>query len=225
MKRPIAMGSLTIRIAAPVVLACLVAGAGLYAAVMSAVGRLSESQLQYFVTEAKQDITAACERALSDLERSPLAGDGREGRIRRARVMGEIEDLLRERKMMGLIREGDRTLALNRDLAPDLAGALDAAAGDGAFALVRHDGVRYAARDRCHPGVIEVNAFRRHWELVTAVDRHDGPPPRKKIAMCGSPVCYTPRPWRSRSRAPDSTSSSWRRRNGASRSSASAMMP
>lgn len=145
MKRPIVMGSLIVRIAAPVVVACLVAGAGLYAAVLSAVGRFSENQLQYFVTETKQNIAAACERAFTDLERSPLAGDAREGRIRRARVMGEIEDLLHERKMVGLIREGDRTHVLNRDLPADLVGALDAAVGDGDFSLVKHGGVRYAA--------------------------------------------------------------------------------
>jgi PAS domain S-box-containing protein len=130
---------------APVIAACLLAGAGLYLAVMTSIERFSEDQMRYFVTEAKQDIFAACDRTFTELSRSPLARDAREGRIRRAHAIGAIEDLLREKKMVGFLREGDRTLALNRPLAPDLAAALETSTAGGAFALVEHGGGRYAA--------------------------------------------------------------------------------
>ena len=81
MRPPRFTTTLAFRFIAPVTAACLIAAAGLYVSVMTTIERFSEDQMRYFVTEAKQQVSAVCDRAFDELQRSPLARDPREALV------------------------------------------------------------------------------------------------------------------------------------------------
>ena len=139
------LNSLAFRIAGPVLIVCILAGIGLYAAVQRTFSQFAERQIGQFMLTAADDVFNICDRNRNSLISAPLPADPAEVRIRKAYVLGALEDFMRQKGLEGFITiSGAQRLALNSELSPDLLAALEGSGSAGGVSLISHARKRYA---------------------------------------------------------------------------------
>ena len=157
------LGSLSFRIAGPVLIVCLLGGIGLYAAVQRTFSRFAERQISQFMLTTADDIYTLCEGATSGPMSRPLSADPVELRIRKAYVQGALEDYFRQKGLEGFIIEGNQRIMLNEELPPDLQAAMEGSDADGKVKMLSHAGRRYA--------LIHAEFPPWNWHIVFARER------------------------------------------------------
>ena len=157
------LSSLTFRIAGPVLIICLLGGIGLYAAVQRTFSQFVERQIGQLMLTTADDVFAICDGSRNGLMPAPLPVDPVEVRIRKAYVLGALEDYLRQKGLEGFILAGGQRIALNRELSPELAAALENSGPYGKMSMLSHSGKRYA--------VIYTNFSPWDWRIFLAKER------------------------------------------------------
>jgi hypothetical protein len=158
--------SFAFRVVSPVLIAGLLASAGFYVLVRSLLDRFAEAGISDELGRATRDVYGLCETADKDLVRAGPEGHAARARIRQARTLAAIEDLLRGAELAGLVMDqvtGKTLCSLAVPASP--AHLLARAPTDHSIAVASFDSVRYA--------LVRFSFEPWHWQLVVTKDLRD----------------------------------------------------
>ena len=120
------VGTLGVRITAPVVLVVVLLGAGLYYWVLSAISEFADQQIERDLRGISRELFNLCNQGFDDLMLSGKMGQPEELMIRQAMILGAIHEYLRQRDLEGLvINQENRAILLETSLPAPHATILD----------------------------------------------------------------------------------------------------
>jgi signal transduction histidine kinase len=164
--------SLAFRIIAPVISLVLLAGFVFYMFVLRYVSDFTGQHINDSIIRISREIYNICDRNLTELLKTGLAGDEKSVRIKKGLTIGIIEDFLQQSKSQGIIDDkGNELLVYN--LLPELSNAIRKNARDNMVTVVKHDGTKYY--------IYQMYFEPWDWRIVTVKDAADYSALAKKV--------------------------------------------
>ncbi|MBI5027097.1 MAG: response regulator [Nitrospirae bacterium] len=137
------INSLPFRIITPVILIVLLIGLGLYLFVLRSVSGFADIHIKDNFLNMSHDVYNICDRSLSELLRTGLAGDEKAVRIKKGLAIGEIENFLRQNNIEGYIIENGKEVLYTGDLPPQFLEMMEKNLEENVVSSIEYAGGKY----------------------------------------------------------------------------------